>query len=293
MNKGQIGVQMMMLKGKIDEIGIYATLHEVSKLGYRSVEVSQLAMSSDNVSELKRASEDFGIHIAALTAAVEPVTPRMQGETLSNDFDKIVQDCKTLNCRFLRIGILPFTSLGDKGKILDFVKKADELAGRLAENDIALYYHNHHVEFQKYDGKYLLDIIKDNTTHLGFEMDVHWIYRGGLNPAALIRKYAGRVSLIHLKDYRIGPVNMDFLQTGDMSKFRENFHNIIQFAELGEGSLDFKQIIDASLESGAKYFFVEQDDLYGRDPFDCLRVSGDHLRALGYSEWFSLDNADE
>jgi hypothetical protein len=114
MNKGQIGVQMMMLKGKIDEIGIYATLHEVSKLGYRSVEVSQLAMSSDNVSELKRASEDFGIHIAALTAAVEPVTPRMQGETLSNDFDKIVQDCKTLNCRFLRIGILPFTSLGDK-----------------------------------------------------------------------------------------------------------------------------------------------------------------------------------
>ncbi|WP_284646492.1 sugar phosphate isomerase/epimerase family protein [Paenibacillus silviterrae] len=284
MNKGKIGVQMMMLKEKIDEIGIYETLHEVSKLGYRCIEVSQLPMTGENVSELKRASEDFGIQIAALTAAVEPVTPRMRGETLSSDFDKIVQDCKTLNCSFLRIGILPFTSIGDKEKIMDFVKKADEFAARLAEHGIALYYHNHHVEFQRYDGEYLLDIIRNNTTHLGFEMDVHWIQRGGENPAMFIKKYAGRVSLIHLKDYRIGPVNMDFLETGDMSKFRENFHNIIQFAELGEGSLDFKSIIEAGLESGAQYFFVEQDDLYGSDPFECLRVSGDHLRALGYSE---------
>lgn len=286
MGKGKIGVQMMMLKGKVDEIGVYETLREVHKLGYRSVEVSQIPMSSENVSELKRASEDFGIEIAALTASIEPIKPGMRGETLSTDFEKIVQDCKTLNCTFLRIGILPFTSIGDKEKIMDFVKKADEFAARLAEHGIALYYHNHHVEFQKYDGEYLLDIIKNNTTRLGFEMDIHWIHRGGENPAALIKRFAGRVSLIHLKDYRMGPVNMDFLQSGDMSKFKENFHNIIQFAELGEGTLDLKSIIDAGLESGAKYFFVEQDDLYGRDPFDCLKVSGDHLKALGYTDWF-------
>ncbi|MEK5057653.1 sugar phosphate isomerase [Paenibacillus sp. FSL H7-0326] len=286
MGKGKIGVQMMMLKGKVDEIGVYETLREVHKLGYRSVEVSQIPMNSENILELKRASEDLGIEIAALSASVEPIKSGMRRQTLSTDFEKIVQDCKTLNCSFLRIGILPLTSIGDKERILDFVKKADEFAARLAEHGIALYYHNHHVEFQKYDGEYLLDIIKNNTTRLGFEMDVHWIHRGGENPAALIKRYAGRVSLIHLKDYRMGPVNMDFLQIGDMSKFNENFSNIIQFAELGEGSLDLKSIIDAGLNSGAKYFFVEQDELYGRDPFDCLKVSGDHLKALGYSDWF-------
>ena len=286
MGKAKIGVQIMMLKGKLNEIGIYETLREVRKLGYRSVEVSQMAMSCDNVSELKRASEDFGIEIAALSASIDPVTPRSQGETLSTDFDKIVQDCKTLNCSFLRIGILPFTTIGDKDKIMEFVKKADEYAVRLAEHGIDLYYHNHHVEFQKYDGQYLLDIIRNHTTRLGFEMDVHWIHRGGEIPASVIKRFAGRVSLIHLKDYRIGPVNMEFLQSGDMSKFRENFHNIIQFAELGEGSLDLKSIIDAGIESGVKYFFVEQDELYGRDPFDSLKVSGDHLKALGYADLF-------
>jgi len=286
MKKGKLGVQMMMLKGKVDEIGVYETLREVRNLGYRSVEVSQIPMTPEVVLELKRASEDFGIQIAALTAAVEPITPRMQGETLSNAFEKIVQDCKTLNCGYLRIGMLPFASIGNVDKIMEFVKKAEDFAARLAEHEIALYYHNHHVEFQKYGGEYLLDMIKNNTTRLGFEMDVHWIHRGGENPATFIRKYAGRVSLIHLKDYRIGPMDMSFLETGDMSKFRPAFNNIIQFAELGEGSLDLKSIIEASLESGAEHFFVEQDDLYGRDPFDCLRVSADHLKALGYTDWF-------
>lgn len=57
-----------------------------------------------------------------------------------------------------------------------------------------------------------------------------------------------------------------------MSKFMQAFSNVVQFAEVGEGSLDMKGIIEAGLESGSQYFLVEQDDLYGRDPFDCLKT---------------------
>lgn len=60
------------------------------------------------------------------------------------------------------------------------------------------------MEFARYNGKYLLDIIKDNTKNLGFELDIHWIHRGGENPVEFIKKYAGRIRLLHLKDYRIG-----------------------------------------------------------------------------------------
>ena len=84
-------------------------MRKVNELGYHAVEVSQIPMTAENVSELKRASEDFDIKIAALSAAVEPMMPGMPGETLSNDFDKIVNDCKTLNCNFLRIGMIPLT----------------------------------------------------------------------------------------------------------------------------------------------------------------------------------------
>lgn len=286
MKKGKIGVQMMMLKGKVEELGVYETMRKVRELGYGAVEVSQIPMTAENVAELKRASEDFDIKIAALSAAVEPMLPGMPGETLSSDFDKIVSDCKTLNCNFLRIGMMPLTVMGDKDKIMEFIDKAESLAHRLAEHGIELYYHTHHLEFQKYDGVYLLDLIKNNTTKLGFELDVHWIQRAGENPVEFVKKYAGRISLLHLKDYRIGQMDLSEVDFKDMAKFMHIFTNTIEFAELGEGNLDLKAIIDAGLESGAQYFLVEQDNTYGRDPFECLEVSANHLRKLGYADWF-------
>ena len=86
--------------------------------------------------------------------------PGMPGETLTGDFDKIVQDCKTLNCKFLRIGMLPLTLLGDKEKIMAFIERAEGFANKLSEEGIELYYHNHHIEFKKYEGEYLIDLMK-------------------------------------------------------------------------------------------------------------------------------------
>lgn len=286
MKKGKIGVQMMMLKDKVEEIGVYETMKKISELGYYAVEVSQIPMTAENVSELKRASQDFNIEIAALSAPLEPMMPGMPGETLINDFDKIVQDCKTLDCNFLRIGMLPLTIMGDKDKILEFIAKAEEMAHRLAEQGIELYYHTHHVEFQKFDGVYLLDLIKNNTTKLGFELDIHWIQRAGENPVEIITQYKDRISLLHLKDYRIGQLDVNEEDFKDMSKFFNKFTNLIEFAEVGEGNMNIPAVIDAGLASGAKYFLVEQDDTYGRDPFDCLEISARNLRELGYADWF-------
>ncbi|MFC4025616.1 sugar phosphate isomerase/epimerase family protein [Oceanobacillus longus] len=286
MNKGKIGVQMMMLKEKVEELGAYETMKKLHELGFGAVEVSQIPMTEENVAELKRASKDFDIKIAAMSAPLEPMLPGAPGETLTDDFDKIVKDCKTLDCNFLRIGMLPLTVMGDKDQIMAFIERAEAMAGKLAEHGIELYYHTHHIEFQKYDGEYLLDIIKNNTSKLGFELDVHWIQRAGVNPVEFIKEYKGRISLLHLKDYRIGKLDVNKEDLEDMGKFFQKFTNLIEFAEVGEGNLDIKAIIEAGLESGAQYFLIEQDDTYGRDPFDCLKLSAENLREIGYADWF-------
>lgn len=286
MTKGKIGVQMMMLKNKVEELGAYETMRKLHELGYGAVEVSQIPMTEENVAELKRASGDFTIKIAALSAGLEPMFPGAPGEALSTHFEKIVNDCKTLDCNFVRIGMLPFTVMGDKEKIMSFIDRAEQMAHRLAEHGIELYYHTHHVEFEKYDGVYLLDLIKQNTTKLGFELDVHWIQRAGENPVKIIREYKDRISLLHLKDYRIGSFEFKPEDLQDMAGFMNKFSNIIEFAELGEGNLDIAAMMDAGLESGVQYFLVEQDDTYGRDPFECLEVSANHLRKIGYGDWF-------
>lgn len=286
MSKGLIGIQMSTLAKKIGEMSAYEVLKKCAEIGYHCVEISQIPMTPENVADMKRACDEFGIKIAACSAALEPMLPGMPGEFLVSDFDKIVADCKTLNCDMLRIGMLPMTCMGSREKALDFVKRADEMAGKLKEHGIDLYYHNHHVEFVQYDGEYLLDIIKNNTQHMGFELDIHWIQRGGENPVEFIKKYAGRIRLLHLKDYRISDVQIP--EKFDPATFMSVFTSNVQFAEVGEGSLPISECIEAGLAGGSEYFLVEQDDTYGRDPFESLAISRENLIKLGYADWFEL-----
>jgi sugar phosphate isomerase/epimerase len=284
----RIGVQAMMLKNEFEADGAFTTLKRLNELGFNVVEISQISMSEANVGEIERARAELGMEIAALSAALEtPVgTP---GDSLMNDFDKIVADCMRLACRLVRMGMMPLWAMASKKALLDFCSRSNEMAARLAEQGIALYYHNHHIEFAKYDGEYILDIIRESAPLLKFELDVHWIHRGGKDPVGVLKDYAGIVDLVHLKDYRIGqlpPNAYEFQQAGDFQAFRTAFEGVVQFAEVGEGNLDFQAIIDQSLSSGAKYLLVEQDNQYGRDPFDCLATSRDNLIALGYGPLF-------
>ena len=280
----RIGVQAMMLKNEFEADGAFTTLKRLNELGFNAVEISQIPMSEANVGEMERARVEFGMEIAALSAALEtPVSA--PGDSLINDFDKIVAHCTRLACRLVRMGMMPFSAMASKTALLDFCGRSNEMAARLAEQGIALYYHNHHIEFARYDGKYILDIIRESAPLLRFELDVHWIHRGGKDPVSVLKDYAGLVDLVHLKDYRIGqlpPHAFESLQAGDIHAFRTAFEGVVQFAEVGEGNLDFKAIIDQSLTSGVKYLLIEQDNQYGRDPFDCLATSRDNLIALGY-----------
>lgn len=289
MNKPKIGVQAMMLADKFEEIGPFETLKGVSELGYNSVEVSQIPMTPENVAELKRAKDELGMDIASLSCIVAEESSGVN-EDLETKFDKIIEDCKTLDVDLLRVGMLPFENMRNLETVLEFTRELNDYAVKLKEHGINLYYHNHHVEFRKYDGRLLLDIIAEECPDIGFELDLHWVQRGGANPIDIIEKYADRIELIHLKDYRIGEISDEAfgaLDEGDVMKFYEAFTNTIEFAELGQGSMDYKAIMEAVIEAGGvRYALVEQDMLYGRDGFDCLADSRDHLIELGYEDLF-------
>ena len=182
MNK--IGVQAMMLKTQFAEDGAFATLKRLSDVGFHAVELSQISMAKDDVAEIDRARSELGMEIAALSATLE--TPEgMPGDSLANDFDKIVADCQLLDTTMVRIGMMPSWAMASHQALLEFCTKSQEMAARLSEHGIGLYYHNHHVEFAKYDGRYILDIIRAKAPSMRFELDVHWIHRGGKDPVLI------------------------------------------------------------------------------------------------------------
>jgi sugar phosphate isomerase/epimerase len=283
-----IGVQAMMLKDSFAEVGAFETLRKVSAIGYNAVEISQIPMTPENVDELDRSRSELGMDIAALSVAME-MPKGMPGDSLKDHFEKIVDDAKRLDAKLLRIGMLPFAAMKSLDAVIDFATQANEYAERLQEHGIGLYYHNHHIEFAKFDGKYMLDIIAENSPAMGMEIDVHWVQRGGLDPVRTLEKYEGRTAMVHLKDYRIGQLpeeSFGLLDSGDIMGFMTEFKNVVQFAEVGEGNLDFASIIPAAQAAGAEYLLVEQDELYGRTVWEALQTSYDNLIALGQSELF-------
>lgn len=279
MSKAHIGVQMSTVVPVLKECGLYEAIRRCTQAGLYYFEVSQIPMTAENVAELKRAEEELGAHVSALTAVVSPIKEAWGArmDSLEKDFDKIVADCRTLGCTVVRVSALPAEALGSREGALAFAAAIDRMGVRLKELGIDLYFHTHHAEFARYDGQYVLDIIRDNAPHIGFELDIHWIQRGGANPVEVIRDYKGRVRVLHLKDYRIN--GHKFVEEGFMA-------DIIEYAEVGEGNLPIKECIEAGLAGGCEYFFIEQDLTYGRTPFESLKLSHDNLVKLGYGELF-------
>ncbi|MHA6626660.1 sugar phosphate isomerase/epimerase family protein [Pseudonocardia sichuanensis] len=282
----RIGVQAMMLKDAVAELGAFETLRRVVDIGYRVAEISQIPLTPTTVDELVKARDELGFAYSSTSAAL---APGGANDSLEDSFDKVVSDTRRLGADMVRIGMLPVPALRSIEAVRDFCHRADAAARRLADEGIRLYYHNHHVEFAKHEGRYLLDVIAASSPNVGLELDAHWIARGGLDPSRVIGQHAGRVRMVHLKDYRIGwpsEAAIGAHAAGDMDAWKAAWVGVVQFAEVGEGNLDWTSIIETSLASGAEYLLVEQDELYGRTVWESLRISHDNLHRYGYGELF-------
>ena len=58
--------------------------------------------------------------------------------------------------------------------------------------------------------------------------------------------------------------------------------NPFHFRPVGSGVQDFPAILEASVESGAKYVIVEQDQSYDTPCLEAAKSSRDYLKKLGW-----------
>lgn len=120
-------------------------------------------------------------------------------EIIDEDFDNMVAYNKTVgNTRI----ICPWAKIETEADAKEYAEKFNAASKKLKAEGMSLYYHNHAGEFEQENGKYLMDILGENTTpdSLKFELDVYWVYRGGVNPVRYMRKYADRLDIFHIKD---------------------------------------------------------------------------------------------
>lgn len=286
MARAKIAVQASTIKEKFKELGPYEALRRMTEVGYNCIELSQVDMSPESIAEMQRAQKDFGIEVCSISGST---ASRGSEPNLVDNLDVFIGQCEALGCKYIRIGMMPMAELATMEKLTAFCKVCEELCKKLELHGIKLYYHNHHVEYQKREnGKTVFEIVLEKAPHLGCEVDVHWVQRGGCNPIWAIEKATGNLDLLHLKDYRIKPITPELFagEGGMMNFFRDYFPNCVEFAEIGEGNLDWPAIIEAGLKAGSKYLIVEQDTTYGRDEYESLRISAEYLKKIGYADCF-------
>jgi sugar phosphate isomerase/epimerase len=230
---------------------IASTLKHVRKIGYEVVQLS--ALGKIDPKELAKILQGEGLTCCATHVSLE----RMKGETQA-----VIDEHRLWGCSYTAVGGF-FPKEPKTQDWLNYARDYSETARKFANSGLSIGYHNHNHELAKFDGKLALDILLANCDpSIWFEIDTYWIQHGGGDPAAWIRKVAGRIPCVHLKDMGVNNDRQPFMM------------------EVGEGNLNWPAILDACKAAGVRWYIVEQDTCY-RDPFDSLELSLKHLKEMG------------
>lgn len=247
-----IAAELYTLRDRLrDEDAIAAGLARVRDIGYEGVELAGLGpIEPGRLGELLRETQ------------LVPCSAHVRWERLRDETDAVVEDCRTWGCAHVAVPVMPPQLRSAEG-YASFARELSAVAARLREAGIRLSYHNHAYELQRYGGESGLEILyrASDPALLDGQLDTYWIQYGGGSPASWIRRLRGRAPTVHVKD-------MD-VSDGDPV-----------MAEVGEGNLDWPDVLAACRESGVEWLIVEQDECR-RDPFESLAISRRNLRALG------------
>ncbi|NMA95517.1 MAG: sugar phosphate isomerase/epimerase [Clostridiales bacterium] len=253
MNNPRIAAQLYTVREYMKTADdIEKGLKKIKDMGYNAVQVSGIGKIADEA--LKDLVDEIGLKICVTHIPFD----RMQ-----NDIDGVIKQHKLWDCDYVGLGSMPMNARADKDSVLAFAKEANEIGRVLADNGLRFVYHNHAFEFAKFDGKTIMDILLEETDeNFGFEIDTYWVQAGGANPVDWIYKVEGRMDVVHFKDMGM------------------NHENKQMMTEVGEGNLNWVDIIKACNETGVKWAPVEQD-ICQRNPFESLEISLNNLIDLG------------
>ncbi len=242
------------------------TLAAIAAMGYAFVEPGrgQLAQIEPHLAELKLATPSVGLELPLVTGS----------SSNAPDAAALEEAIAPLPAKGARFAVIAYVGKPMRDAPGFYEKFADQMnrAGEICrKHGVQLCYHHHSFEFDPAQGKRPFDTLVErfDPKLVHFEIDTFWLKIGGENPAQMLRKLKGRVSLVHLKD----------IARGAAVEYNEGKVPREAFKEIGNGELPWQDVLKACDEAGVRHYIVEQDWWPG-DPLDSLKQSIRYLRSL-------------
>ncbi len=258
------GVQTFTVRNFMNSVEeVERSLRKIKDIGYDSVQTWTPRFM--NHKEFKQLLDDIGLETCSSGGSYE----RMVEDPAA--IEEAIEQAKIFGVEYVSVGTLPKEMRESRDGYKRYTESINKIAAELKKENLKLLYHPHALEFISLGGGLKgMDIIlnESDPDGLHFALDTHWLAAAGVSVVDWIYKVKGRMKIIHFKDYAIvgGAVKIE-----DVCK---------EFAEVGEGNIDWPKVIAACRDIGVEFAIVEQDTCPG-DPFDSLKISFDNMVKFG------------
>lgn len=254
------------------------------EMGYSGVEFAG-EYRGVPVEEMKKALEDAGVK--AVSAHV--------------GFEQMEEEIPYLAELGVKYVACPMTHFCNAEEAKEVAAELNRLGAFAKKYGITVGYHNHTQEFNEDGGKYLYDWVIENTDPetVAFEIDCGWASAAGIDPVAYIKKHAGRIAAIHMKENgavigpdkagsRKNPPEWPKFELDENGKpiFPPEFIKMMQERDklnvpTGSGIVDWKAIkAAADAQRDGVIYVVEREANYGdKSRVDCLKEDIAWLKA--------------
>jgi sugar phosphate isomerase/epimerase len=245
------------------------TLKQLSAIGYREVEAA--GFFDHTPSQVKQAMDHAGL------SCVSAHYPMVQ---LQPHVDEIIQFGKDLGLNYIVCaspglkdgsGVkAPSRADRESMTLEDWRWNAEQfnhIGERVRAAGMKFAYHNHTPEFRWQNGVMFYDELLRSTdpSKVAMELDCGWAIVAGQNPVDLLTRYPTRISMLHVKDFKMTAAT--------------NPSNAPPSTELGRGTIDYRPIFEATKKAHIEHAFVEQEE-FDIPAMEALKVDADYMRAL-------------
>ncbi len=245
------------------------TLKAVKEMGYDGVEFAGLYGHAP--AEIKALCEKYGL--TPISAHVPYVDMR--------DNPAILDAYREIGCEFVVVPYLVEEHRPGHPGFEEVLANLKTLVTHASDRGMKLAYHNHDFEFVKVGEEYALEVIFRENPALQTQLDTCWVRVGGEDPAAFLRKYAGRAELLHLKDYVGSKSENMYALIGIDDGEKKQVEGPFEFRPVGYGVQNFPAILTAAEECGTRWVIIEMDrPSMGKTPLECAEMGVTYIKSI-------------
>ncbi len=262
-----LGVQLYSVRDLLPK-DYEGTLKQLGAISYREVEAA--GFFDHTPAQVKQAMDHAGLQCVSAHYPMAQLNPKL---------DEIIQFCKDLGLNYI---VCAAPALKDPSRVKDPGSRAaresmtlddwrwnaeqfNRIGDRVHAAGMKFAYHNHTPEFRSENGVTFYDELVRLTdpSKVAMELDCGWAIVAGQNPVDLLTRYPTRISMLHVKDFKITATT--------------NPSNAPPSTELGRGTIDYRPIFAAAKKAHIEHAFVEQEE-FDMPPMEALKVDADYMR---------------